>query len=67
MRDDYLMDDQLLRPRDAARLMGWSPRTLRRKTQQGELPSYGRDKLIRYRMGDLREWQKGHRNEGELS
>lgn len=60
MGNDY-PDEQLLKPAEAARLLGLSERTLHRMVVRGEIVSIKRGRLRRYRMRDIRDWQDRHR------
>lgn len=56
--------DQILRERDAARLLGVSHRTLQRWRYVGGGPSFIRCGLraVGYRLGDLRAWIEARRH-----
>lgn len=55
-------DDRLqVRPEEAARLLAFSRRTLRRLTEDGSIPAIGKGKLRRYAIADLRAWQERNR------
>jgi len=47
---------QLLKPRDAAKLLGISERTLWTITKQGKLPAAKLGKSVRYREEDLKRY-----------
>ena len=47
-----------LRPRDAAKSLGISERTLWSWTEQGQVPHIRRNKIILYPVDALRDWLK---------
>ena len=47
--------------REAARLLGYDERTIRRLVDRGELRAVGRGKLRRIALADLRDWQERNR------
>jgi predicted DNA-binding transcriptional regulator AlpA len=53
-----LPDERLLRRREAAELIGTSERTLKRwdKSQKGPTPIRLSKRMLRYSVGDVREW-----------
>jgi hypothetical protein len=53
-----------VRPAEAAELLSISPRLLHDLTKNGEIPSIGRRRLLRYAIEDLRAWQRRNRNGG---
>jgi excisionase family DNA binding protein len=50
-----------VRIREAARLLGYDERTIRRLVDRGELRAVGRGKLRRIALVDLRDWQERNR------
>jgi excisionase family DNA binding protein len=50
-----------VRIREAARLLGYDERTIRRLVDRGELRAVGRGRLRRIALVDLRDWQERNR------
>jgi excisionase family DNA binding protein len=51
-----------VRIQEAARLLGYDERTIRRLVQRGELHAIGRGRLRRIALADLRDWQARNRH-----
>jgi excisionase family DNA binding protein len=47
--------------REAAQLLRYDERTIRRLVERGELAAVGRGKLKRIAVSDLKDWQKRNR------
>ena len=47
--------------REAARMMRYDERTVRRLVERGELPAIGRGRLRRIAVADIRAWQERNR------
>ena len=50
-----------VRIQEAACLLGYDERTIRRFVDRGELPTIGRGRLRRIALADLRDWQDRNR------
>ena len=51
-----------VRIHEAARLLGYDERTIRRLVERGELRAIGRGRLRRIALADLRDWQARNRH-----
>ncbi|MEX1090138.1 MAG: helix-turn-helix domain-containing protein [Phycisphaeraceae bacterium] len=54
----------LVDPREAARLLGISPRLLWTMTARGDVPCVRAGRLVRYRPETLREWTEQNESAG---
>jgi excisionase family DNA binding protein len=59
-------DSLALRPRDAARALGVSERTLWTLTKQGQVPHLRLGKAVRYPVHLLRQWMEERAVAGEV-
>ena len=55
--DQVALGNRFLRPREAAEILGLSPRTLDRRRSRGLGPAYYKfGSAVRYRLSDLNAW-----------
>lgn len=50
--------------REAAKLLGYSVRTVERLVERGELTQIGQGRLVRFDLNDLRAYQERNRTRG---
>jgi len=61
IKNDPQLAPLQVRIQEAARLLGYDERTIRRFVDLGELPTIGRGRLRRIALADLRAWQDRNR------
>ena len=61
IKNDPQLAPLQVRIQEAARLLGYDERTIRRFVARGELPTIGRGRLRRIAVTDLRAWQDRNR------